>query len=389
MKVYLRFLVIMLLIFTLLPTTVEAVKIEGLANYDDAKLTAFLENTGDKLPLNPKVEAYRERMLSELKKEGMEHKLDLMLAIMQVESKGNMVDIMQSSESAGLPRNTLGTDASIKQAIKYMKNIIEQYKKGGKGLENDDMLLAQTYNYGGGFIPKVNAIGKYDFQTVHDYSVQLAIILNGLPQGTKSSQLATYPHVNKESTAIGITRLYLNGGDFLYGAKAVLYMPNYKYGGDHSSSSSSSDTKGTKGSDKASEHFNAFLDGQQSTTQTGVSTKFDLIPESLQYYLGNFLFKTGEFLMISAYWLGAIMLIFLSLQVAVLTFRIQHGGSNSHNVQKVIDLLTGKIPPENLMKRIFINLGVVLFVFIFIYARVYIHVFKFVYTFLDTFFSLF
>lgn len=147
--------------------------------------------------------------------------------------------------------------------------------------------------------------------------------------------------------------------------------------------------KSTKGSDSASEDFNPFTQGNNSPNRTGVSTNFDFIPESMQYFLGGFLFKIGEYLMLGAYVLGGVMMVFLSLQVAVLTFRIRHGGSNSQNVQKAIDFLTGNIPPENLLKRIFINMGIVIFIFMFIFARVYIFVFKFFYSFLDEFMSLF
>ena len=43
----------------------------------------------------------------------------VLLAIIQVESEGKLEDVMQSSESAGLPVNTLGTEDSIKQGCKY------------------------------------------------------------------------------------------------------------------------------------------------------------------------------------------------------------------------------------------------------------------------------
>ena len=43
--------------------------------------------------------------------------IPILLAIIQVESGGTMKDVMQSSESAGLPPNSLSTKASIKLAI--------------------------------------------------------------------------------------------------------------------------------------------------------------------------------------------------------------------------------------------------------------------------------
>ena len=46
---------------------------------------------------------------------GIEDYVNYILAIIQVESGGTAEDVMQSSESLGLPPNSLSTDASIKQ----------------------------------------------------------------------------------------------------------------------------------------------------------------------------------------------------------------------------------------------------------------------------------
>ena len=48
----------------------------------------------------------------------------VLLAIIQVESEGKLEDVMQSSESAGLPVNTLGTEDSIKQGCKYFAELV-------------------------------------------------------------------------------------------------------------------------------------------------------------------------------------------------------------------------------------------------------------------------
>ena len=50
---------------------------------------------------------------------GIEEYLNVLLAIIQVESVGTLEDVMQSSESLGLPPNSLSTEESIKQGCKY------------------------------------------------------------------------------------------------------------------------------------------------------------------------------------------------------------------------------------------------------------------------------
>lgn len=78
------------------------------------------------------------------------------LAIIQVESGGTAVDVMQSSESLGLPPNTLGTDESIKQGCKYFSELLASIE----AKECDLDTAIQAYNYGGGFVGYVAKRGK-------------------------------------------------------------------------------------------------------------------------------------------------------------------------------------------------------------------------------------
>ena len=45
--------------------------------------------------------------------------------------RGKLEDVMQSSESAGLPVNTLGTEDSIKQGCKYFAELVTKADKLG------------------------------------------------------------------------------------------------------------------------------------------------------------------------------------------------------------------------------------------------------------------
>ena len=63
-------------------------------------------------------------MLEKYAKEyGIEEYLNVLLAIIQVESGGTLEDVMQSSESLGLPPNSLSTEESIKQGCKYFMQL--------------------------------------------------------------------------------------------------------------------------------------------------------------------------------------------------------------------------------------------------------------------------
>ena len=81
----------------------------------------------------------------------------MLLAIIQVESGGTAEDVMQSSESLGLPPNSLDTESSIKQGCKYFASLLSSCKNQGI----DDLNVAiQSYNYGGGYVGYVAGKGK-------------------------------------------------------------------------------------------------------------------------------------------------------------------------------------------------------------------------------------
>ena len=111
-----------------------------------------------------------------------------LLAIMQVESGGKGKDPMQSSESAGLPVNTLDVEESIKQGCKHFAALLSSAKKK----DCDMNAVIQAYNYGGGYLEYVASNGKKhtftlaeNFSREHadgvkvDYKNPIAIAKNG------------------------------------------------------------------------------------------------------------------------------------------------------------------------------------------------------------------
>lgn len=98
----------------------------------------------------PMVEKYaRENGISEY--------VNVLLAIIQVESGGKGNDVMQSSESLGLPPNSLDTESSIKQGCKYFASLLSSCKN--QGIEDLNVAI-QSYNYGGGYVGYVAENGK-------------------------------------------------------------------------------------------------------------------------------------------------------------------------------------------------------------------------------------
>ena len=116
--------------------------------------------TADVLKHQPMVEKYAQEY-------GISEYVSTLLAIIQVESGGKLPDVMQSSESLGLPPNTLDTEASVQQGTKYFADLLRSAKASGV---NENTVI-QAYNYGGAFIDYVAKRGSsYSFELAESFA---------------------------------------------------------------------------------------------------------------------------------------------------------------------------------------------------------------------------
>ena len=98
---------------------------------------------------------------------GISEYVNVLLAIIQVESGGTLEDVMQSSESMGLPPNSLDTESSIRQGCKYFSELLAKADRLGCDLDS----VIQAYNYGGGFLDYVASHGdKYSFELAQAFA---------------------------------------------------------------------------------------------------------------------------------------------------------------------------------------------------------------------------
>lgn len=159
----------------------------------------------------------------------------LFLAIMENESRGQGRDVMQSSESAGLHTNSLNPQQSIEQAVKYMKSIVSKASKMDRAerrnkkmkpadyhdYSTDTALLAQTYNYGAGFLDYVSkSKNGYNLNVAQQYSKDVVAPRLGNKNGSK------YKYDNPIARMYHKTFLYTNGGNYFYGPMVEQYMTN-------------------------------------------------------------------------------------------------------------------------------------------------------------------
>lgn len=146
-----------------------------------------------------------------------------LMAITTVESGGRLPDIMQSSESAGLPMNTIDNEAdSIAQGVKHYANALRLAREAGC----DDWTAVQAYNYGLNYVNHVAARGKrHTLDLAEGYSRDVVAPSLGNHIGS------TYSYVNAVSQANGRTYLYWNGGNFHYVDLVKQFLSSGESGG--------------------------------------------------------------------------------------------------------------------------------------------------------------
>ncbi len=120
--------------------------------------------------LSAEVERYRPLFEIYAKKYGLEKYIDLLMALTMQESGGRVPDVMQSSESLGLPPNSItDPETSIDAGCKHFKAVLASAK-------GDINLALQSYNFGGGFTLWVQdgRGGKYTLALAKEFSVYMA-----------------------------------------------------------------------------------------------------------------------------------------------------------------------------------------------------------------------
>ncbi|MEG0377174.1 MAG: lysozyme family protein [Eubacterium sp.] len=138
--------------------------------------TAFFaaQNEKDTVPesiLSQDVLDHRPMLRQAAAEYGIEDYEDYLLAIIQVESEGLHTDVMQSSESLGLPPNSLTTEESIRQGCQYFARLLNLAEE--KGCDLDSVL--QAYNYGSGFLDYVAENGNaYSFSLAQSFAEEQA-----------------------------------------------------------------------------------------------------------------------------------------------------------------------------------------------------------------------
>lgn len=116
-----------------------------------------------------KVKKYTPIIHNELAKYHLEQYTPILIALMQQESHGKGGDPMQSSESIGLPPNSIkDPNESIQIGVKHFRKILTY----GQEKQVDFATVIQAYNMGMGYINYVAAHGgKHKEELAKDFSL--------------------------------------------------------------------------------------------------------------------------------------------------------------------------------------------------------------------------
>ncbi len=168
--------------------------------------------------MNLSAEVYKHKLTVEkyCKEFGISDQVMVILAIMQVESGGKGGDVMQASESLGLPVNMLDTEASIKQGVKYFASLLKSMKAAGVDLNT----AIQSYNYGGGFIEYV---AKHDKKYTLALATSFSKEKSGGKKVTYTNAVAKdgWTYANRNMYYVSVISQYLVTGGAKFDDKTV------------------------------------------------------------------------------------------------------------------------------------------------------------------------
>lgn len=165
-------------------------------------------NVRGKQGLSEAVLQYESLVKQITEEEGIPEVANIILAMIEVESGGKGGDVMQSSESQGLPPNTItDPETSIRYGIQAFKRAYDKTKTYGM----DVMVATAGYNYGNAFVDWLHSRGEdYSLENSELYSKTVVAPSLGNTTG------ATYSYKNEVSARFQKEYLYYNGGNFFY-----------------------------------------------------------------------------------------------------------------------------------------------------------------------------
>ena len=176
-------------------------------------LPSIPSGLSNKIPAT--VWTYQDVVEAELQAYNLESYTELVLALITVESGGVGGDIMQASESQGLPPNTIADPLySIEVGVSYFASLMQEMTEKNVDIET----LLQSYNFGTAYIAHVAENGgTHTLPLAEAYSRD--VVAPSL--GNTTGATYAYPHpLAKEHGSY----LYQDGGNFYYADLVMSFL---------------------------------------------------------------------------------------------------------------------------------------------------------------------
>ncbi|HEO2443885.1 bifunctional lysozyme/C40 family peptidase [Bacillus subtilis] len=143
-----------------------AVSLGGDSSFDSGGIGEDIQGTAQ---VSAEVLRYEPLIRKYAKENNIEEHVGVILALIQQESGGRHLDVMQSSESIGLPPGAItDPELSIQVGVKYFAKVLKQAK-------GDIKLALQSYNFGNGFIDYALSRGGYSKEVAVEFSRMMAL----------------------------------------------------------------------------------------------------------------------------------------------------------------------------------------------------------------------
>ncbi len=162
------------------------------------------------------VKRWEQMVKDAAEKNGISAYEDVVLAIILTETKGDHLDVMQSSESKYGVRNQITTSAeSIESGVAYLAKVIQEAENQGC----DVWTAVQAYNFGINYIQYIAENGQTNtVELAESYSRDILSPMLG------NTTKETYFHRHPLTLIHNGGQLYKNGGNFLYADTVKLNM---------------------------------------------------------------------------------------------------------------------------------------------------------------------
>lgn len=133
---------------------------------------------------------------------------ELVLSIILTETKGDHIDLMQSSESKyGETDQITNSEESIKTGVVHLTEVLTEAQQQ----EVDIWAGVQAYNFGSNYIPYVKQHGgKHSVELAEKYSKEVLAPMLG------NTTEKTYRYLSLRAFKYNRGHLYENGGNFFY-----------------------------------------------------------------------------------------------------------------------------------------------------------------------------